>query len=163
MANAEVNSMISSDKLASCLFFAALVFVILTQTADASSTNFTVDVEQEVTRTLSLAVEDRVFIHFSVVGGQFENTLNFYITYPNGTVKNYGAIGSLTCRFVCDKDGECVLHFSNADFSESKLVSMDCEVQHYVFGIPQMLFLTMVIVVFCVGAVAVFILRGKPR
>ena len=163
MVNAEVNSMISSDKLASCLFFAALVFVILTQTADASSTNFTVDVEQEVTRTLSLAVEDRVFIHFSVVGGQSENTLNFYITYPNGTVKSYGAIGSLTCRFVCDKDGECVLHFSNADFSESKLVSLDCEVQHYVFGIPQMLFLTMVIVVFCVGAVAVFILRGKPR
>lgn len=163
MANAEVNSMISSGKLARRLFFASWALVILTQIADASSTNFTVDAGQEVTRTLSLAVEDRVFIHFSVVGGQSENTLSFYITYPNGTVKSYGAIGSLACRFVCDKDGDCVLHFSNANFSESKLVSMDCEVQHYVFGIPQMLFLTMVIAVFCVGAVAVFILRGKPR
>ena len=163
VANAEVNSMISSGKLARRLFFASWALVILTQIADASSTNFTVDAGQEVTRTLSLAVEDRVFIHFSVVGGQSENTLSFYITYPNGTVKSYGAIGSLACRFVCDKDGDCVLHFSNANFSESKLVSMDCEVQHYVFGIPQMLFLTMVIAVFCVGAVAVFILRGKPR
>ena len=155
--------MISSGKLARRLFFASWALVILTQIADASSTNFTVDAGQEVTRTLSLAVEDRVFIHFSVVGGQSENTLSFYITYPNGTVKSFGAIGSLACRFVCDKDGECILHFSNANFSESKLVSMDYEVQHYVFGMPQMLFLTIVIVVFCVGAVAVFVLMGKPR
>lgn len=47
--------------------------------------------------------------------------------------------------------------------SEDKLVSLDYEVQHYIFGMPQMLFLTIIIVLVCVAAVAVFILMGKPR
>lgn len=160
---AEVSLMISSGKFVALLFFSVLGFLILTQIASASTMNFTVNAGQEVTRTLNLAVEDRVFIHFSVVGGQSGNTLDFYITYPNATVKSYGTIGSLTHRFVCDKDGNCILHFSNTNYSENKLVSMDYEVQHYIFGIPQMLFLTIIIVVFCVGAVAVFILMGKPH
>ena len=162
MVYAKVDLMTGSNKLAAC-FFAVLAFAILAQIVSATTMNFTVEAGQEVTKTLNLVVEDRVFIHFSVVGGQSGNTLNFYVTYPNGTAKNFGTIGSLTCRFVCDEDGECVLHFSNADFSENKLVSMDYEVQHYIFGMPQMLFLAIVIVVFCVGAVAVFVLMGKPH
>lgn len=55
------------------------------------------------------------------------------------------------------------MHFSNSASSEDRLVSLDYEVQHYILGMPQMLFLTAVIVVVCVAAVAVFILMGKPR
>jgi hypothetical protein len=155
--------MISSSKHAAFILFSALAFVLLIQIASASSMGFPVNAGQEVIRTLNLAVEDRVLIHFSVVGDQSENTLDFYITYPNGTVKDFGTVGDLTHRFVCDKDGDCILRFSNVNSSEKKLVSMDYEVQHYIFGMPQMLFLTIIIVLFCVGAVAVFILMGKPH
>jgi len=63
----------------------------------------------------------------------------------------------------CDEAGEYVLHFSNTDASEDKLVTLNYEIQHYIFGIPQMLFLTIIIVLVCVGAVATFILMGKTR
>ncbi len=47
--------------------------------------------------------------------------------------------------------------------SENKLVTSDYEIQHYIFGIPQMLFLTTIIVLVSVTAVATFILMGKPH
>jgi len=124
--------------------------------------NFTVQGGKEETKTINLAVEDRVLIRFTVVG-QSDSSLHFYITYPNGTEKDFGKIGDFHDSFVCDTEGECVLHFSNIGSTEDKLVTLNYEVQHYIFGIPQMLFLTIIIVVVCVAAVAVFILMGKPR
>jgi len=78
-------------------------------------------------------------------------------------VKEFDKVGYFHYPFVFDAEGEYVLHLSNIDSTEDKLVALDSEVQHYIFGIPQMLFLTIIIVVVCVAAVAVFILMGKPR
>ncbi len=150
-------------KLATGLFLLGFLFAILIQAVAATTITFSIAAGEEDTRKLNLAVDDHVLIHFTVTGGQSGNTLEFHIVYPNGTVKNFGAVGNVNHNLVCDRDGEYVLHFSNAGSSESKLVSLDYEIQHYIFGLPQMLFLTLIIVVFCVGAVAVFILMGKPR
>jgi len=139
-----------------------MIFLILVQPAEATTGKFTVHSGEEVTRSLSLAVEDRVLVKFTVVG-QPDSTLYFYMTYPNGTVKEFGKVGYFHHSFVCDAEGEYVMHFSNRDSAEDKLVTLDFEVQHYIFGMPQMLFLTIVIVIVCVAAVAVFILMGKPR
>jgi len=126
--------------------------------------NITVHGGEEVTKPLTLAFEDRVAIKFTVVGGPSSNTLDFRLTYPNGTVKvAFDNVGDISYGFVCDEEGEYAMHFSNVGSSEDKLVSLDYEVQHYIFGMPQMLFLTIIIVVVCVAAVAVFILMGKPR
>lgn len=78
-------------------------------------------------------------------------------------MKEFDKVGYFHYPFVCDVEGEYVLHFSNIDSTEDKFVALDSEVQHYIFGIPQMLFLIIIIVIVCVGAVAVFILMGKPR
>jgi len=130
----------------------------------ATVESFTVKADKEITRPLSLAVEDRVAIKFAIVGGQGGSTLDFRITCPNGTDKAiYIDVGNLDYRFVCDAEGKYVMHFSNDGSFEDMFVSLDYEVQHYVFGMPQMLFLTMIVVVVCVAAVAVFILMGKPR
>ena len=101
-------------------------------------------------------------IRFTVVGLS-DSSLHFYITYPNGTEKDFGRRGDFHDSFVCDTEGKCVLHFSNTDSTEDKLVALNYEVQHYIFGIPQMLFLTIITVIVCVAAVAAFILMGKPR
>jgi len=148
-----------------CIFFivlAALSSSIRFGLATVGS--FTVKAGEEVTRPLSLAVEDRVAIKFAIVGGQGGSTLDFRITCPNGTDKAiYIDVGNLDYRFVCDAEGNYTMHFSNAGSFEDMFVSLDYEVQHYIFGMPQMLFLTMIVVVVCVAAVAVFILMGKPR
>jgi len=154
--------MITSRKLLILFLLAGIVFLIIVQFAEATSMSFTVHAGKEETKTINLAVEDRVLIRFTIVGSS-DNALYFSITYPNGTEKNFGKRGDFHDSFVCDTDGECILHFSNIGSTEDKLVTLDYEVQHYIFGVPQMLFLTIIIVLVCVAAVAVFILMGKPR
>jgi hypothetical protein len=154
--------MIKSRKLLIRFLFIAIAFLIIVKFAEATSMNVTVQGGKEETKSISLAVEDRVLIRFTVVGPS-DSSLHFYITYPNGTEEDFGKRGDFHDSFVCDTEGECVLHFSNIDSTEDKLVTLDYEVQHYIFGIPQMLFLTIIIVVVCVAAVAVFILMGKPH
>jgi len=95
--------------------------------------------------------------------GAPDNSIHFYMVYPNGTVRDFGKQGEFSFSFICDLEGEYFLRFSNVDSSTDKLVTLDYEVQHYIFGIPQMLFLTILIVVVSMIAVAAFILMGKPR
>jgi len=44
-----------------------------------------------------------------------------------------------------------------------KLVTLDYEVEHYIFCIPQMVFLTIIIAIICIIAVATFILQSKTH
>jgi hypothetical protein len=157
------------SRLRTCRLF-CIFLIILTafsssiRFGQATVASFTARAGEETTRPLSLAIEDRVAIKFAVVGGQGGSTLDFWITCPNGTDKAiYIDVGNLDYRFVCDAEGNYTMHFSNAGSFEDMFVSLDYEVQHYIFGMPQMLFLTMIVVVVCVAAVAVFILMGKPR
>jgi hypothetical protein len=154
--------MIWFRKLLILFLLAQIVFLIIVQFAEATSMSFTVHAGKEETKTINLAVEDRVLIKFTIVGSS-DNALYFSITYPNGTEKNFGKRGDFHDSFVCDTDGECILHFSNTGSTEDKLITLNYEVEHYIFGVPQMLFLTIIIVVVCVAAVATFILMGKPR
>jgi len=143
--------------------FIVIVLAILVQPADATAISITVPKGEEITKSISLVAEDRVLVKFTVVG-QTASTLDFYITDPNGDVQvEYSRVGTVSYPFVCDEAGEYVLHFSNTDTSEDKLVTLNYEIQHYIFGIPQMLFLTIIIVLVSVAAVATFILMGKPR
>jgi len=144
------------------LFFAVL-FSILIQPARAAVTSFTVPRGEEMTKSISLVVEDHVLVKITVVG-QTGSTLDFCITDPDENVKaEYNDTGNVNYCFVCDEAGEYVLHFSNTDTSEDKLVTLDIEIQHYIFGIPQMLFLTIIIVLVCLCAVATFVLMGNIR
>lgn len=154
--------MIQFRKLLIRFLFIAIVFLIIVQFAEATALSFTVKAGQNETRSLSLVVEDRVSVRFTVVGPS-DSALYFYMTYPNGTTKEFGNVGILNYAFVCDAEGEYVLHFVNTDSTEDKLVTLDYEIQHYIFGIPQMLFLVIIVVLVCVAAVAVFIFMGKPR
>ena len=154
--------MIWFRKLLILFLFTGIVFSSIVQFAEATTMNFTVHSGEDVPKSISLAVEDHVLIRFTVVGPS-DSALYFYISYRNGTEKEFGKVGYFHYPFVCDAEGEYVLHFSNIDSTEDKLVTLDYEVQHYIFGIPQMLFLTIIIVLVCVAAVAAFILMGKPR
>jgi hypothetical protein len=154
--------MIKSKKLFISFLLIVAAFMNIVQFAEATSMNFTVHGGKEEVKSISLMVEDHVLIRFTVVGSS-DNALYFSITYPNVSVKEFGKMGYFNYPFVCDDEGEYILHFSNTDSTEDKLVTLDYEIQHYIFGIPQMLFLTIIIVLVCVAAVAVFIFMGKPR
>lgn len=96
--------------------YSVLILLLATSIAadivEATSTSFTVRGGEEITKSIRLAVEDRVLIKFTVVG-QTSSTIAFYITYPDGRVQNFGNVGSFSHEFVCDFEGVCELHFSN--------------------------------------------------
>lgn len=150
-------------KLLTHIFFFALFSLVILDPVEAAAVSFTVEGGEEETKKLNLAVEDRVLIRFTVIGSQEDNSLKFSLVCPNGTVRNFGEQNDFRYSFVCDLDGEYLLRFSNVDSFVDKLVTLECEVEHYIFGIPQMLFLTIIIVLVCVVAVATFVLMGKPR
>jgi hypothetical protein len=135
---------------------------ILVQYASATTTQFTVYGGKESTVKVNLAAEDHVLIKFNVVG-QTENTIDFKLTDPheNATAEFINK-GDVSYTFVCAEGGDYTMHFSNFSL-EAKLITLEYEIEHYFFGLPQMLFMVLVVVVICVAAVAVFILMGKPR
>lgn len=148
-------------KYLACSLLAATIVLLLIPAGRATAESFTVRAGQEEIKSLSLATDDHVQVKFTVTG-QTMNLLDFYITDPKGNMlATFGTTGNVNYAFVCSQEGEYGLHFSNVASGEDKLVSLDYEVQHYVFGMEQMLFLTLIIVGICVAATAVFIIMSK--
>jgi hypothetical protein len=153
--------MILIKKRLTLSFLAATMMLLFVPTVRATAESFTVQAGQEQIRYLSLAADDHVQIRFTVIG-QATNVLDFYITDPQGNVmENFGTTGNLNYAFVCTQEGEYRLHFSNVASAEDKLVSLDYEVTHYIFGMQQNLFLALIVVGICVAMVAVFVLMSK--
>jgi hypothetical protein len=136
------------------------LLVVLMGLGQATITSIIVKSGEEVTHPINLIVEDRVLIQYKVVGGN-ANAMQFSISFPNASVRDFGGSGDFSYSFICDVEGEYVLHFVNTDQTEEIRVTLDYEVQHYIFGIPQMLFLTIIIVLACIGGVAAFVLMGR--
>jgi len=149
---------------ASYIIIIALL-VVLPALAQATTGIITVQPEKEVKYPIDLALEDRVLIQFKVVGGastgETSNTIRFSLVYPNATEKDFGETGDFSHSFVCDAEGDYTLRFVNDHLTEDKIVTLNYEVDHYILGIPQMLFMTILIAVVCIGGVAVFIMLSK--
>jgi hypothetical protein len=138
-----------------------LALTLLAEFVQATTTQFTLKSEGELTHPVNLILEDRVLIQFKGVGGA-ANTVDFALNFPNGTVKEFGKSGDFSYSFVCDSEGEYGLNFTNNEEGET-LVTLNYEVDHYIFGMPQMLFMVIVIAFVSVIGVAVFIgLSKKP-
>jgi len=136
------------------------LLVVLMGLGEATITSLIVNGGEELTHPIKLIVEDRVLIQYKVVGGN-ANAMQFSISFPNSTVKDFGASGDFSYSFICDVEGEYMLHFVNTDQTEYLHVTLDYEIQHYIFGMPQMLFMVIIVVLACVGGVAAFVLMGR--
>ncbi len=141
-----------------CSLLVVAIVLLLVPSARAVAQSFTVQAGQEETKTLSLVVDDHVQIRFAVAG----KTIDFYVTDPFGNrMVDLSATGNVNYAFICSHEGTYTLYFSNVASAEDKLVTLDYEVTPYIFGMPQTLFLVLIVGGLCVGAVAVFILMSK--
>ena len=140
----------------------AVVIGLVVGSAYATTENFTVPPESEVTRSLSLHENDRVSVGFSVVG-ESANELNFYVTDPNGDpILRHERVGQKSLSFLAEMTGTYVLHFDNSHSSESKMVTLNYDVEHLIMGMPQTMFLVLIIVGVLIVAIATFTIMGKP-
>ncbi len=146
---------------ASLLIIAALLSAPI-GLAQATTMYFTVKAGEATIQPVTLAVEDRVLIQYKAVGGTV-NTLHFSMTFPNGTVKDFGQSGDFLYRFTCDAEGEYMLTFNNTEGVDNAQLTLNYEIDHYILGIPQMLFMVILIAGVSLVGVAVFIgLSKKP-
>ncbi len=149
-------------KPAAFLIVTLALLATLPVLAQATTVYFTVQRGKEYTYPINLVDEDRVLIQCKVLGESSDlNTLNFSMVYPNGTARDFGETGDFSTAFVCHAPGEYALHFVNGDLTGNRFVTLDCTVDHYIFGIPQMLFMLILIAVLCVVGVVVFVMLSR--
>jgi len=158
--------MVNLRRLPSFILVILALLAVLIGVGQAMTTNLTVKGGEEVTHPVNLVAEDRVLIQFSVVVfsavGEASNTVHSWIVSPNNvTLRDFGEVGQASFSFVCDVEGEYTLHFVNNEQTAEKRVALNYEIDHYIFGIPQMLFMALIIVLACVGGVAAFVLLGR--
>ena len=143
-----------------CLLIIFSLTITLTEVAQAKTESINVEAGKELIRTIDLAAGDRISVTFTVLGPA-PSTLNFYMVLPNGTTSDHGEISQLTLDFSTSVKGECQLHFDNNNSSKTQLVTLNYDVEHYIFGIPQMLFLLLAIAVLLLFVAAGYIIMGK--
>ncbi len=153
--------MLNLRKFYACFIILVLV-AVLVSFGGATVISLTVKRGEEITHHVDLFLEDRVLIQIKVIGVT-NSSIQFSLIFPNATIKDFGEIGSFHTSFVCDLEGKYALNFTNNDQTENKLVTLNYEIEHYIFGMPQMLFMVILIVVISVFGVAVFMgLSQKP-
>ena len=138
------------------------LFSVVIGIAQSTITSLTIKAGEEVTHPLNLVAEDRVLVQYRFVEGNV-TAIQFSISSPNGTMSDFETSGDFSHSFICHIEGEYLLHFGNTDQNEDLRLILDYEVQHYIFGIPQMLFMVILIAIISVVGVAIFIgLCPKP-
>jgi len=151
----------SKNSVLILVLFAVMIGLVV-GSAYATTENFTVPLESEVTRSLSLHKNDRVSVGFSVVGESAKD-FNFYVTDPNGDIILYHErAGQESLCFLAEMTGTYVLHFDNSHSSESKMVTLNYDIEHFIMGMPQEMFLVLVIVGVLIAAIAAFTMMEKP-
>jgi hypothetical protein len=134
-------------ELVSIMFFVAPLW--------ATTLSITVPAGEQVNQIIDLKVDDHVRIQFNVLG-EDNSYISFSLVYPNSTEVNFSDVGVFSYNFISDTKGECKLFFVNNDLAENKLVTLNYEVESYLFGMPQTQFLLIFIAVICVMMIAFY-------
>jgi len=150
-------------------FFILVILALLAAFMGAGQaivTTLTVKSGEEVTYAVKLVTDDRVLIQFSVVAefavGEASHTVHSWIvSSDNVTLRDFGKTGQASYSFVCEVEGQYTLHFVNNELTADKRVTLNYEIDHYIFGIPQMLFMVLIIALVSVVGVAAFVLLAR--
>ena len=121
----------------------------------ATTLSITVPAGEEVDQIMDLKVDDHVRVQFNVLGAD-NSYISFSLVYPNSTELNFGEGVSFSYNFICESKGEYKMLFINNDLAENKLVTLNYEIESYMFGMPQTQFLIIFIAVVCVMMVAFY-------
>lgn len=142
-----------------CFLFGVL---LLGNVVEAVAHTISVDAGQEEVESVSLKVDDEVSGRISVVGGS-DNDIDFYVTDPGGKVivpKERVSVKDF--RFTASKEGIHELHFDNSFSADTKTVTFNYDVRHYIFGIPQEDFLVFVVMIVAVIGLVLFAALMRP-
>jgi hypothetical protein len=142
------------------LFVVSILLIAMIATVKATTESLNVKADEDFVRQISISAEDHIHITFTVLSHS-PGSLHFWIVFPNGTIGDYGKSTNYDINFVSDVQGECEMHFDNIDSLDTQLVTLNYEIEHYYFGIPEIPFLMLVIVILLLCIVTGYIIMGK--
>jgi hypothetical protein len=143
-----------------CLLVVFSLLITMIATVQATTESLSIQAGEELVRKINISAEDHMRIAFTVLSHS-SSSLRFWIVFPNGTKGDYRESANYNISFASEVRGECELHFDNTNSSSAQLVTLNYEIEHYYFGIPEIPFLIIVIVVFLLCIVAGYIIMGK--
>lgn len=143
-----------------CLLSVFILLITIAGTVQAATESLNVQAGKDLVRKIDMSTEDHIQIDFTVLS-QSPSSMRFWIIFPNGTTRDYEQSSSYNISFVSDVQGECELHFDNTNSSNAQLVTLNYEIEHYYFGIPEIPFLIIVIAVLLLCIVAGYVIMGK--
>lgn len=143
-----------------CLLLVFILLITIAGTVQAATESLNVQAGKDLVRKIDMSTEDHIQIDFTVLS-QSPSSMRFWIIFPNGTTRDYEQSSSYNISFVSDVQGECELHFDNTNSSNAQLVTLNYEIEHYYFGIPEIPFLIIVIAVLLLCIVAGYVIMGK--
>jgi len=140
--------------------YSLIALVLLAGIVSAYSNTFELPAGNSVTREVDLNAEDVVSGRVAIVG----KAINFSVSDPDDIIiSNYTVNGPLDFDFTAAKAGMYHFHFENWFSDEAKFVTLNYNVQHYIFGFPQEFALLFIIVGVALVAVVIFIaMSPKP-
>jgi len=137
-----------------------LAFVLACGFVNAYSETIELQGGESKTRTVNLNEGDEISGRITIVG----KAINFSVSDPDDRIiLNYTIANPTNFRFTAAKTGTHSFHFENGVSEEIKFVTLNYNVQHYIFGFPQEYILLFVIVGIALVGVVVFVaMSPKP-
>ena len=143
-----------------CLFLILFLFIGSFGIVLATTESLTIDAGKEAVCKIDVASQDRVQLTF-VTTGQASSHLSFSIVFPNSTLINFGELDQYSTKFTSNAKGTCELHFDNTNSSEGSFIALNYNVEHYILGVPEMIFVLGAIAVLLMVIVSGYIAMGK--
>ena len=137
-----------------CLFVGALGLV------RAMTQGLNVEAGKEIIYKINIAPNDIVHVTY-VATGQANGNLSFSMVYPNSTVVNFGELDQCSTNFASHNSGTCELHFDNTNSLENAFVALNYNVDHYIFGLPEMIVVLIAIAVLLMTVVTGYLIMNK--
>jgi hypothetical protein len=138
----------SARKSIFTLFLLLVIFNYTMVVVKATAETFNIPAGQTAVRTVDLNVDDVVYGDISVVSSGESKQVGFTVLGPESSVVlSAGMVVVRSFSFTAAEGGVHSFVFDNSLSTDDKTVSLNYEVKHYWFGMPQE-FVLMLIVVF---------------
>jgi len=137
-----------------------LVFALTCNLASAYSGSIDVPARDRKKVEVNLNNGDHVSGRVTLIG----ESINFTVSDPDGRViLSYTVSNPVDFQFTTEKAGTYCFYFENYSSDEPKFVTLNYNVQHYIFGYPQEFIILFVIVGFALIGIIVFVaMSPKP-
>lgn len=143
-----------------CLLLIVCLFIGTIGIAFATTESLNVEAGKELVYKINVASQDRVQLTFETTG-QASSNLCFSMIFPNSTIISPGEVSQYSTSFTSNAAGTCKLHFDNTNSSESAFIALNYNVEHYILGMPEMIFVLVTIGVLLMVIVTGYITMGK--